>query len=260
MKKLLFLTAALLTSNVTAATVGEQAPHCALTSLNNVPAHFHEYAGKVLYVDFWASWCSSCLQSFPFLNQLAHEFGDQGLHIVGVNLDEQIDDAHAFLAHHPSKFTITNRGGEQCAKSFNVGGDVDRALLEETQLRVLVRPPPQVSERSAEQVVEPWEPEHICGVAPNQARDHFAQPPRNQFVGVENQDPIVTGLADREGTCRVSKANTLMEADGRTVRSGNLDRAIVAVHVANHDLIGPLTHRAQRVRQVALFVERVDDD
>ena len=54
------------------------------------------------------------------MNQLAHEFGDQGLHIVGVNLDEQIDDAQAFLAHHPSKFTITNRGGEQCAKSFNV--------------------------------------------------------------------------------------------------------------------------------------------
>ena len=120
MKTILLLAAALLTSNVTAATVGEQAPHCSLTSLNNVPAHFHEYAGKVLYVDFWASWCSSCLQSFPFLNQLAHEFGDQGLHIVGVNLDEQIDDAQAFLAHHPSKFTITNRGGEQCAKSFNV--------------------------------------------------------------------------------------------------------------------------------------------
>lgn len=121
MKKLLFLAAVLLTiSTANAATVGEQAPHCALTSLNNTPAHFHEYAGKVLYVDFWASWCSSCLQSFPFLNQLAHEFGDQGLHIVGVNLDEQIDDAHAFLAHHPSKFTITNRGGEQCAKSFNV--------------------------------------------------------------------------------------------------------------------------------------------
>jgi len=121
MKKLLFLAAVLLTiSTANAATVGEQAPHCALTSLNNTPAHFHEYAGKVLYVDFWASWCSSCLQSFPFLNQLAHEFGDQGLHIVGVNLDEKIDDAQAFLAHHPSTFTITNHGGEQCAKSFNV--------------------------------------------------------------------------------------------------------------------------------------------
>ena len=120
MKKLLLLAAALLTSSVHGASVGEQAPHCALTSLNNTPAHFHEYAGKVLYVDFWASWCSSCLQSFPFLNQLAHEFGDQGLHIVGVNLDEQVDDAHAFLAHHPSKFTITNHGGEQCAKSFDV--------------------------------------------------------------------------------------------------------------------------------------------
>lgn len=106
--------------NANAATIGENAPDCVLTSLNNTPVHFHEYSGKVVYVDFWASWCGSCLQSFPFLNQLTHEFGNQGLHIVGVNLDEQIDDAHAFLAHHPSQFTITNHGGEQCAKSFNV--------------------------------------------------------------------------------------------------------------------------------------------
>ena len=120
MKKNLFLISTLLASTVDAAVVGELAPHCALTSINNTPAHFHEYTGKVLYVDFWASWCSSCLQSFPFLNQLTHEFGDHGLHIVGVNLDEQIDDAQAFLAHHPSKFTITTHGGEQCAKGFDV--------------------------------------------------------------------------------------------------------------------------------------------
>ncbi|MEN9595949.1 MAG: hypothetical protein RL236_383 [Pseudomonadota bacterium] len=120
MKKILFLVFTFLFSTVHAAAVGEQASHCVLTSINNTPAHFHEYEGKVLYVDFWASWCGSCQQSFPFLNQLAHEFGDQGLHIVGVNLDEKVDDALAFLAHHPSKFTIANHGGEQCAKSFDV--------------------------------------------------------------------------------------------------------------------------------------------
>jgi thiol-disulfide isomerase/thioredoxin len=120
MKIFLFLVATLLFSTAHAAAVGEQSPDCVLTTLNKTPAHFHEYEGKVLYVDFWASWCGSCMQSFPFLNQLAHEFGDQGLHIVGVNLDEKVDDALAFLAHHPSKFTIANHGGEQCAKSFDV--------------------------------------------------------------------------------------------------------------------------------------------
>ena len=120
MKKKLFLVALLLVSNAHAAAVGENAPDCVLTSLNNQPAHFHQYAGKVLYVDFWASWCGSCVQSFPFLNQLTHEFGEPGLHIVGVNLDESIVEAQAFLAHHPSHFTIANHGGEQCAKSFDV--------------------------------------------------------------------------------------------------------------------------------------------
>lgn len=120
MKKFLFLFVILFFSNTHAATVGEKSPNCVLTTLNKTSVQFQEYEGKVLYVDFWASWCGSCMQSFPFLNQLAHEFGEQGLHIVGVNLDEKVDDALAFLAHHPSKFTITNHGGESCAKSFDV--------------------------------------------------------------------------------------------------------------------------------------------
>ena len=107
-------------SSANAAGIGEKLPNCALRSLNNVATNFHDYEGQVLYVDFWASWCGSCQQSFPFLNQLAHEFGDKGLHIVGVNLDEKIDEAQAFLAHHPSKFTIANHGGEECAKNFDV--------------------------------------------------------------------------------------------------------------------------------------------
>jgi thiol-disulfide isomerase/thioredoxin len=120
MKKILFLTAILLFSNANAVTVGENSSDCVLTSINNTPVHFHEYTGKVLYIDFWASWCTSCVQSFPFLNQLTHEFGEKGLHIVGVNLDEKVDDAVAFLGHHPSQFTIANHGGEQCAKNFDV--------------------------------------------------------------------------------------------------------------------------------------------
>jgi thiol-disulfide isomerase/thioredoxin len=118
-KKILLFTL-LVFSNVNATTIGEKSPDCVMTSLNDAPIHFHEYEGKVLYVDFWASWCTSCVESFPFLNQLTHEFGQRGLHIVGVNLDEKVDDALAFLGHHPSQFTIANHGGEQCAKSFDV--------------------------------------------------------------------------------------------------------------------------------------------
>ncbi len=120
MKILMCLFISMFASSSFATSLGENSPDCVLTSLNNTPVHFHEYTGKVLYVDFWASWCGSCMQSFPFLNQLTHEFGDKGLHIVGVNLDEKVDDALAFLGHHPSQFTIANHGGESCAKSFDV--------------------------------------------------------------------------------------------------------------------------------------------
>ena len=103
-----------------AATIGDKSPHCVMTSSTNAPINLTQYQRKVVYVDFWASWCPSCMQSFPFLNQLLQEYGDKAFSIVGVNLDEQHDDAQAFLAHHPTKFTITNHGGEQCAKMFDV--------------------------------------------------------------------------------------------------------------------------------------------
>ena len=78
------------------------------------------YKGKVVYVDFWASWCPPCVKSFPFLNELEHELKEQGLHVIGVNLDEKVADAQAFLASHPVDFSIVADPSKQCAKSFEV--------------------------------------------------------------------------------------------------------------------------------------------
>ena len=44
------------------------------------------YAGKVVILDFWASWCVPCRRSFPWLNKMHDRYGDEGLVIVGVNL------------------------------------------------------------------------------------------------------------------------------------------------------------------------------
>lgn len=78
-------------------------------------------AGKVLYLDFWASWCASCAKSFPFLNALAEELGDRGV-VVAVNLDENPADARAFLARHPVRFPVLFDPGAQCARAFAVEG------------------------------------------------------------------------------------------------------------------------------------------
>ena len=107
-------------SNAYALGVGDTLPHCSMSSSVDSPINFQDYQGKVIYVDFWASWCPSCMQSFPFLNQLTHEFSEKGLRVIGINLDEQYEDAHAFLVRYPSDFIIANHGAEQCAKTMGV--------------------------------------------------------------------------------------------------------------------------------------------
>lgn len=96
-------------------------PDCAFATLEGGPAkNLHALQGEVVYVDFWASWCPPCVKSFPFLNQLEHEFKAQGLHVIGVNLDEKKADAEEFLNKYPVDFEIVADQTKQCAKDFGV--------------------------------------------------------------------------------------------------------------------------------------------
>ena len=102
---------------------GAAMPECKLTSLaDNQNAELSQFKGKVVYVDFWASWCGPCAKSFPFMNELHRQLNDRGFQIVGVNLDENPADAKEFLAKYPAEFTVLADASEEkrCAKDFNV--------------------------------------------------------------------------------------------------------------------------------------------
>lgn len=63
------------------------------------------YRGKVVYLDFWASWCHPCEQSFPYMEQLKQLYGND-LAIVAVNVDHNRDRADAFLQRVHSDLTV----------------------------------------------------------------------------------------------------------------------------------------------------------
>jgi peroxiredoxin len=65
-----------------------------------------QYRGQVVLVDFWASWCAPCAQSFPWLDSLQRSLHDQGFTVVGVNVDKQRKKADAFLATHAASFPV----------------------------------------------------------------------------------------------------------------------------------------------------------
>jgi len=64
------------------------------------------YEGKVVVVDFWASWCVPCRRSFPWMNEMTTKYGDDGLVFIGINVDAVRADAEAFLADYPAEFRI----------------------------------------------------------------------------------------------------------------------------------------------------------
>jgi thiol-disulfide isomerase/thioredoxin len=106
---------------VFAVEAGGAMPTCKLSPIGeSQSSDLSQYKGQVLYVDFWASWCGPCAKSFPFLNEMYEQLKGQGLQIVGVNLDENPDEAKAFLAKYPASFTVVADVSKQCAKDFGV--------------------------------------------------------------------------------------------------------------------------------------------
>jgi cytochrome c biogenesis protein CcmG, thiol:disulfide interchange protein DsbE len=64
------------------------------------------YRGKVVYLDFWASWCGPCKQSFPWMETLKDAYGRQGLTVIAVNLDMDRADADIFLERFRPTFEV----------------------------------------------------------------------------------------------------------------------------------------------------------
>ena len=57
-----------------------------------------QYKGKVVYLDFWASWCTPCHLSFPWMNDIQRQYGSDGLVIIAVDVDRDRAAADEFLA------------------------------------------------------------------------------------------------------------------------------------------------------------------
>ncbi len=78
--------------------------------------------GKLVYVDFWASWCAPCKQAFPFLNEMQEKYGARGFQVVGINVDAKRADADKVLASTPAKFTLAFDDKGETPKAFAVKG------------------------------------------------------------------------------------------------------------------------------------------
>ena len=82
----------------------------------NVPA----LAGRVVLVDFWASWCGPCKRSFPELDTLQKAYADRGLTILAISVDEKAEAMDAFLKEHPVTFATVRDAGQKLVAAAGV--------------------------------------------------------------------------------------------------------------------------------------------
>jgi uncharacterized protein (TIGR03435 family) len=102
---------------------GQQALPLQVTQWLQAPKGFHgqwsELHGKVVVLEFWATWCSPCVQAIPHLNQLAEEFRDQDVVFVAVT-DDSPERLKPFLAKQPIKAIIGIDSERKGWKAFSV--------------------------------------------------------------------------------------------------------------------------------------------
>ena len=101
--------------------IGAPAPDFLLTPVGGgAPIGPSALAGKVLIVDFWATWCAPCRQSFPVYQHLVEKF-DGKLAVVGVSVDDAPDDIDKFRSETGVKFPLVWDQGQSVAASYKPG-------------------------------------------------------------------------------------------------------------------------------------------
>ena len=80
------------------------------------------HQGKVVYLDFWASWCKPCQKSFPWMNSLLTRYPAEAFTVITINLDAESEAMHHFLSKVNADFDIYHDPSGQIAEQFKIEG------------------------------------------------------------------------------------------------------------------------------------------
>jgi cytochrome c biogenesis protein CcmG, thiol:disulfide interchange protein DsbE len=105
---------------------GDTAPGFTVKADNGRTVSLPNFGGKVLVLNFWATWCPPCVQETPSLSRFAAEYGPKGVVVLGVSVDRDLNAYHAFLQKFQPAFLT--------ARDANLHADYGTFMYPETYI------------------------------------------------------------------------------------------------------------------------------
>jgi peroxiredoxin len=113
-----------------AITVQDDAPDFTLKSLQGKNLRLHEYRGRVVLLNFWASWCGPCRQEMPLLDQIHKRYKDAGFAVVSVNVEGDPLPARALAQETGVSFPVLIDSGQKVSELYELEAMPSSVLID----------------------------------------------------------------------------------------------------------------------------------
>ncbi len=99
----------------------EPAPDFPLSTFpDNTEINLKDFKGRVVYLDFWATWCPPCRKSFPWMDEMHERYKDEGLIIIAVTVDKKREQIEQFIKKTEPAFIIAHDPAGTVAKAYKI--------------------------------------------------------------------------------------------------------------------------------------------